>query len=218
MSTPRRGPVAAALPDGRVLVAGGADGVNYLSSAEIFDPASRTFSSAGVGSMSIPRDEAAAAPLPDGRVLVAGGANASSLNGVASAETFALAKPSNALSFRVQGRNLVLDAQVPGTVIVAGAVGRASAAAQAAKKRIKQLALKPSSATGGPGQITDPLRLGTTAKRKLRTKGKVRLRTTVTFTPKGGECIELFKQCYSAQFAGSQTATLRLKAKRKPGK
>jgi hypothetical protein len=64
----REGAAAAPLSDGRVLVAGG-DG----KSAEIFDPATNTFSSAGVGSMSVPRQGAVAAPLPDGRVLVAGG-------------------------------------------------------------------------------------------------------------------------------------------------
>ena len=36
-------------------------------------PATNTFSSAGIGSMTVPRREAAAAPLPDGRVLLAGG-------------------------------------------------------------------------------------------------------------------------------------------------
>jgi hypothetical protein len=76
MSVPREGVAAAPLPDGRVLVAGGRyydGGQHYLSSAEVFDPATGTFSSAGVGSMSVPRYGAAAAPLPDGRVLVAGG-------------------------------------------------------------------------------------------------------------------------------------------------
>src|SRR3954454_10616310 len=81
MSVPRDGAVAAPLPDGRVVVAGGSyhdvdsnpNGGAYLSSAEIFDPATDTFSSAGVGSMGTPRWAAATAPLPDGRVLVAGG-------------------------------------------------------------------------------------------------------------------------------------------------
>ncbi|MGA9373369.1 MAG: kelch repeat-containing protein, partial [Solirubrobacterales bacterium] len=73
MTTPREHAVAAPLPDGRVLVAGGFDGSSYLSSAEIFDPVTGSFSSAGVGSMTVPREGAAAAPLPDGRVLIAGG-------------------------------------------------------------------------------------------------------------------------------------------------
>jgi hypothetical protein len=73
MTTPRQYMVAAPLPDGRVLVAGGFVGFSFLSSAEIFDPATGSFSSTGVGSMTVPRAGAAAAPLPDGRVLIAGG-------------------------------------------------------------------------------------------------------------------------------------------------
>jgi hypothetical protein len=71
--TARWGAAAAALPDGRVLVAGGVGGFtgSNLSSAEIFDPETGTFSS--TGSMSTSRRMALAAPLPDGRVLVAGG-------------------------------------------------------------------------------------------------------------------------------------------------
>jgi Kelch motif len=92
MSVPREGAVAAPLPDGRVLVAGGLynDGTGHdLSSAEVFDPATNSFSSAGVGSMSVPRSGAIAAPLPDGRVLVGGGSTFSNLgNPLSSAEVF----------------------------------------------------------------------------------------------------------------------------------
>jgi hypothetical protein len=57
-----------------VLVVGGTVGGQVkLSSAEVFDPATNTFSSAGIGSMSTTRYEPVAAALPDGRVLVAGG-------------------------------------------------------------------------------------------------------------------------------------------------
>jgi Kelch motif len=68
--------VAAPLPDGRVLVAGGYDGTSgvlYRATAEVFNPATGTFSAAGIGAMGSPRSSAVAAPLPDGRVLVAGG-------------------------------------------------------------------------------------------------------------------------------------------------
>lgn len=78
MSIGRVYPIAAPLPDGRVLVAGGATGAffsNPDSTAEVFDPASGTFSSAGVGSMGAPRIGAVAAALPDGKVLIAGGVN-----------------------------------------------------------------------------------------------------------------------------------------------
>jgi Ca2+-binding RTX toxin-like protein len=78
MSVSRTGAVAAPLPDGRVLVTGGDDfdihgNVTPLSSAELFNPVTRKFSSVGVGSMTVPRTAADAAPLPGGRVLVAGG-------------------------------------------------------------------------------------------------------------------------------------------------
>jgi hypothetical protein len=77
MSRTRYEAAAAPLPDGRVLVAGGiVSNLSlyqcYLSSAEVFDPTTNSFSSEGIGSMSVPRAAAAAAPLPDG-VLVAGG-------------------------------------------------------------------------------------------------------------------------------------------------
>jgi Ca2+-binding RTX toxin-like protein len=89
MSTPRSNAVAAPLADGRVLVAGGnsaryGDPLQLLQTAEIFDPATNTFSSAGIGTMSVPRSAAMAAPLPDGRVLVIGGCCDSGPPGVVS--------------------------------------------------------------------------------------------------------------------------------------
>jgi Ca2+-binding RTX toxin-like protein len=93
MTTTRFGSVAAPLPDGKVLVAGGFvggpsfnDPSKILSSAELFDPVSNTFSSTGVGSMSKARWGAVSAPLPDRRVLVAGGWDGSSY--LSSAEIF----------------------------------------------------------------------------------------------------------------------------------
>ncbi|HEX5821331.1 MAG TPA: kelch repeat-containing protein [Solirubrobacterales bacterium] len=86
MGIARTAPGAARLPDGRVLIAGGYDGSDELASAEIFDPQTNSFSSAGVGSMAQKRSDLIAAPLPDGRVLVAGGfADGQALN---SAEVF----------------------------------------------------------------------------------------------------------------------------------
>jgi hypothetical protein len=82
--------MAAPLPDGRVLVTGGVgldaqgNGV-YLASAELFDPATGTFSS--TGAMRHGRDgNATITPLADGRVLIAGGISQN-----ASGQTIALA-------------------------------------------------------------------------------------------------------------------------------
>jgi N-acetylneuraminic acid mutarotase len=80
MSTGRFQPTMTALPDGRVLVAGGSgdietpDGVRAavpLASAEVYDPANDSWTD--VPSMSVPRALATATPIENGKVLVAGG-------------------------------------------------------------------------------------------------------------------------------------------------
>ncbi len=62
--------MAAALPNGDVLIAGGL-GAESEKSAELFDPATDTYSP--TGSLLAARVGAVAAPLPDGEVLIAGG-------------------------------------------------------------------------------------------------------------------------------------------------
>jgi uncharacterized protein (DUF2147 family) len=76
MSVARHKHAAVLLPSGRVLIVGGSDNRDWhgeYASAEIYDPASGTFSA--TGAMSTPRFKlpAAAALLPNGKVLVAGG-------------------------------------------------------------------------------------------------------------------------------------------------
>src|SRR5438874_788641 len=68
--------IATPLRNGRILIAGGSDGRNALASLEIYDPATRTFSSAP-GTMLVPRESHTATSLANGRVLIAGGSNAS---------------------------------------------------------------------------------------------------------------------------------------------
>ncbi|MDH5721620.1 MAG: hypothetical protein OEZ13_13520 [Spirochaetia bacterium] len=72
MSTEREQHTATLLNDGRVLVTGGRNSINgNLSSAEIYDPETNTFTSAG--SMATTRQLHTATLLSDGRVFVAGG-------------------------------------------------------------------------------------------------------------------------------------------------
>ena len=63
---------ATLLPDGRVLIVGGKDGVGgERKSAEVWDPETASFGPAG--SLAERRDRHTATPLPDGRVLIVGG-------------------------------------------------------------------------------------------------------------------------------------------------
>ena len=76
------------LPDGRVLIAGGqgSDG-SALSDAEIYDPATDTFSQ--TAAMSTPRVGARAVALPGGGVLIAGGSSTGNYaDALATAELF----------------------------------------------------------------------------------------------------------------------------------
>lgn len=91
MATARAQQVAARLPDGTVMVAGGvggSDGLTTLSGAERFDPA--TSSWGGLPPMSAASTGAAAAVLQSGAVLVAGGetVNQGTTSSLASAELY----------------------------------------------------------------------------------------------------------------------------------
>jgi hypothetical protein len=87
LNQPRAYPTVTVLADGRVLVAGGwalhpASGWTAAASAEIYNSATNTWSSAG--SMATPRALASASRLADGRVLVTGGASSWTGTGVSS--------------------------------------------------------------------------------------------------------------------------------------
>ena len=199
MGTARRAPAASLLPDGRILVAGGSNddggGENYLASAEVFDPATNRFSSAGIGPMGRARTGAVAVPLPDGRVLVAGGYDGSTRFSIA--EIFAA---SNAFSFAVKGRKLLVSVQATGKVSVSDAAARLSASA--AKRKKQRLLLRSSGSTGDPPTVTVPLHLSKLARQRLRRTGKVAVRGLITFVPQGG-------------VASTQVAKLKIRGKKR---
>jgi hypothetical protein len=198
MGTGRFDAGAAPLTDGRVLVAGGiVPGSGQTASAEVFDPQSNTFSSAGIGPMNAPREAFGMAPLGDGRVLVAGGQNSSSMS-LRSAEVFGVV---NTFTTKVKGKKLIVTVSTPGTVVVSSAGGKAkTSTAVAAKKHKSKPPLKPSTGSGGPGKIKVKLKLAGSAKAALRRKGKVKLKASVTFTPAAG-------------VARTKTVKLKLKSK-----
>jgi hypothetical protein len=79
MATGRAAHTATLLSNGKVLVAGGFAGdENSVATAEVFDPNTNTFSSAG--NMSFPRAGHTATLLPNGKVLIAGGYNGNYLD------------------------------------------------------------------------------------------------------------------------------------------
>ncbi len=80
MTSPRIYHAAALLQNGMVLIAGGNNGAGILSSAELYDPSSGTFSPVTGGNLATPLEESnilltPSAVLNDGRVLIAGGTN-----------------------------------------------------------------------------------------------------------------------------------------------
>ncbi|HEX9444547.1 MAG TPA: kelch repeat-containing protein, partial [Candidatus Binatia bacterium] len=70
LNVARRGHTATGLQDGKVVVVGGENAGGTVGAVELFDPATRAFSSLAA---SVGRTDHTATLLPDGRVLVAGG-------------------------------------------------------------------------------------------------------------------------------------------------
>ena len=76
LGTERFDAMAVPLPDGQVLIAGGASASSLLGSAELFSPATDTFATlpeSGETELQAPREGAVTVALPDGQVLIAGG-------------------------------------------------------------------------------------------------------------------------------------------------
>lgn len=131
LQTARAGAVAATLPDGQVLIAGGENGSGALQSAELFNPATDTFTplpASGATELEAPRAGAVAAELPDGQVLIAGGGNPPAYEQDAelfnpSDDTFTPLPASGGTeptSERAQGVGVSLP---DGQVLIAGGVG-----------------------------------------------------------------------------------------------
>lgn len=136
MSVARSAHTATALPDGRVLVVGGfrtvfgaggpVDVAN--SSAEIYNPATRSWTSAR--SMRVARHSHTAVLLPNGRVLVAGGFSGQSLR---SAEIYDPATNTwtNAASLNVTRDTHTMTLLPNGMALVVGGVSATSSGASA---------------------------------------------------------------------------------------
>lgn len=81
--------IAATLPSGEVLIAGGYGSGEDLRSAELFNPATEVFTRLAAGaSLTEPRTAAVAATLPSGNVLIAGGEHTLGPGTLSSAELF----------------------------------------------------------------------------------------------------------------------------------
>ena len=84
LATARFYHTATLLANGNVLVTGGTDGTNSLTSAELYDGVNSTWTT--TGSLVVARKAHTATSLPDGRVLVVGGTDGT--NPLASAELY----------------------------------------------------------------------------------------------------------------------------------
>src|SRR5689334_17614778 len=87
LSTARTAYTATLLQNGKVLVAGGQDAGGVLASAELYDPATGSWSA--TGSLHTGRKWHTATLLPNGKVLIAAGFdNNANFNGLVSAELY----------------------------------------------------------------------------------------------------------------------------------
>ena len=129
LATGRIGPTATLLPSGKVLIAGGLSGYSgtvYFSSAELYDPASGTFST--TGSLATGRSYQTATLLPNGKVLVVGGFGSAAVPYLSSAELYDPASGTfSATGSLANGRYVHTATLLPnGKVLIAGGYGTPS--------------------------------------------------------------------------------------------
>jgi hypothetical protein len=133
MTTARESHTATLLNDGRVLVTGGHKGrranITIYTSAEIYNPANRTFTAAG--NLTVRRHKHDAVRLADGRVLIVGGSDERDGDGAyRNAEIFnpanggftAVKNNMNTARYKLQGTAILLK---NGKVLIAGGANRA---------------------------------------------------------------------------------------------
>jgi hypothetical protein len=124
MAVARESHTATLLQDGRVLIAGGARliGIDWesLPFAEIYDPATGTFSV--TGSMNEARYGHTSTLLADGRVLITGGWNTGNLSALASAELYDPVSGSFTLTGNMNFRRsfFVATLLIDGRVLITG--------------------------------------------------------------------------------------------------
>ncbi len=148
MAVPRQAHTATLLPDGRVLVVGGWDGDDYLSAAEVWDPATRSFQQ--TGSLVTARSGHSAFAQPDGSVLVVGGWGGATGIPVAEAERWnpetGAFEPAGAMETpRMEGTVTELS---DGRVLVVG--GRFHDEAEKAEPVVEAEVWDPAASTFGP--------------------------------------------------------------------
>jgi hypothetical protein len=123
LQTARENAVAAPLPNGQVLIAGGDDNGVILQSAEIFNPATDTFTplpASGATELQTARANAVAAPLPNGQVLIAGGGGKTAEIFNPANDTFTALPASGATELQTARADAVAAPLSDGQVLIAG--------------------------------------------------------------------------------------------------